>query len=355
MKAKFLSLLLCFALFFTSCSSSEEVSKEEKNLVYTGNSFNDQKGYSVYVKDSVNYGLYEYDVNSISKTDMNISIPVVDTTLSFLHSFVFEDYIYILSSSIYYDSFITRVSASNPNDTSTITFSDSEFISFDDAFDNVVFSEGKIYFILSKNNTFSDGHKDYLTQIDFTDNDYKRLEEVPLDSFILTASDDNIYINGVEDAVNNILEYNATSDKITSFNKTLDLTAMYILKDNYLFTMHSGSTGIMREDLDTNKHLEVTLSANVPSSRLIGFYDNRVVFGYEKLDEYLFFNMDLSNMFLNEMYLFYDNTNSSLPPILAELDDSFIVSIKDDLGNENIAKISKIDFWTNNDEFLIFS
>ncbi len=355
-KMKFLAIALLVSFIFSACSSASEASSEkEQTNLYMQASFNEEKGYSVYIKDALNYGVYEYDVATVSKKDLGISIPVNNSETSFLHSFVFNDYLYIVSSSVFYDSFVSRISISNPSDVSTITFKESEFITFQENLDNVIFSDDRMYLVLSKNKLISKGHNDYLTEINFEDLDYKTIEKLPIDANIISSYNGDIYLYYIEDSVGILSAYNVMEDELVNIKESLILTTTYKMYQDYLFKMEAQSTGIIREDLKTNELLDVTLDADVHRSSLIGIYDNRVMFGYERLDEYRYFHMNLDGMTLNEIFLFYNDEKNIPPEIIAELSEDFIVKIEDENNQEQIAIIKKSDFWINKDNFLIFS
>ncbi len=354
MKKRIILLLSFVLLFFSACSSSE-TSDGVATELYNPASFNEEKGYSVYIKDGLNYGIYEYDINSLTKTDIGVNLPVNNSETSFLHSFLFNDYIYVISSSIYYDSFITQISASNPSEMQTIRFEDDEFITFEEDFDNIVFSNDKLYIILSKNNFLSDGHSDYITEVDFSSLTYDTLKEVPIDAFILSSYQNQIYIDAVESPVHFIYNYDVDTKEIDILKESLTLTESYVLQGDFLFTMKEANTGIKRENLLTHEILDVTLENTVKRSSLVGVYDNRVVFGYERLEEYNFYNMNLDGMALTEILLYYDNQETIPPIIIAELENDFIVKLINDMGEEEIAIIKKSDFWINRNSFSFFS
>ncbi len=356
-KIKILAMSLIFAFIFSACSNNSSDSSSEKEIVnlYNQSSFNETNGYSVYVKDSLNYGVYEYDIASLTKQDFGVSIPVVNSDTSFLHSFVFKDYLYIVSSSVFYDSFVTRISISNPSDIIKISFKESEFITFQEDLDNVIFSDDKMYLVLSKNKFLAEGHNDYLCEIDFENEDYKNIEKLPLDAYILSSYEGEIYLYSIDEQLGVLSSYNVANGDFTDVKKSLILTTTYKMYEDYLFKMEPQNTGIIREDLNTGELLEVTLEAKVLRSSLIGVYDNRVMFGYERLDEYRYFHMNLDNMNLNEIFLFYSDEENIPPKIIAELSEDFIVKIEDENKNEQIAIIKKSDFWVNKDAFLIFN
>ncbi len=360
MKKRILILLSCLALFLISCSTSEETSGTDNQPTQTKNlsngySFDEENGYDVYIKDDLNYGVYEYDIDTLTKTDIGINIPVLDSKTSFLHSFTHNNYIYIVSSSIYNDSFVTRVSADNLSDMQTIKFEQSEFITFEENLDKVIFSDESLYLILSKNNTFSDGNSDYLTEINFETLEYTLLEKLPTDATILASYNDLIYLNAIENPVKILYSYNTSDNELLTLKENLILTSTYIINDNFFFTMNQNNTGIKRENLDTGEDLDVTLEAEVYRSSLVGIYDNRVLFGYERLDEYRYFNMNLDDMILTEMFIYYNDEEIIPPTIIAELSDSFIIEIEGETGNEEIAIISKKDFWISRDTYTIFN